>query len=69
MVAVLPVSKGKVWFIEGALPGETVKVKPIRGKRKYSLGITEAGPRDHPPIEWIRLVPPLVSVGVAPYSI
>ncbi len=33
--------EGKVWFIEGALPGETVKVKPIRGKRKYSLGIAE----------------------------
>ena len=33
--------EGKVWFVEGALPGETVQVKPIRGKRKYSLGITE----------------------------
>jgi 23S rRNA (uracil1939-C5)-methyltransferase len=32
---------GKVWFVEGALPGEKVIVKPIRGKRSYSLGITE----------------------------
>ena len=32
---------GKVWFIEGALPGEKVIVRPIRGKRSYSLGITE----------------------------
>ena len=33
---------GKVWFIEGALPGEKVVVRPIRGKRTYSLGVTEA---------------------------
>ena len=33
--------EGKVWFIEGALPGETVRVKPIGNKRNYSLGITE----------------------------
>jgi 23S rRNA (uracil1939-C5)-methyltransferase len=32
---------GKVWFVEGALPGEKVIVKPIRGKRSYSLGITQ----------------------------
>ena len=32
---------GKVWFIEGALPGEKVIVRPIRGKRSYSLGIAE----------------------------
>lgn len=32
---------GKVWFVEGALPGEKVIVKPIRGKRSYSLGVTE----------------------------
>ena len=33
---------GKVWFIEGALPGEKVVVRPIRGKRTYSLGVAEA---------------------------
>jgi len=33
---------GKVWFIEGALPGEKVVVRPIRGKRNYSLGVAEA---------------------------
>ena len=33
---------GKVWFIEGALPGEKVVVRPIRGKRAYSLGVAEA---------------------------
>ena len=32
---------GKVWFVEGALPGETVLVKPTRGKRSYSLGIAQ----------------------------
>lgn len=32
---------GKVWFVEGGLPGETVLVKPIRGKRSYSLGIAQ----------------------------
>lgn len=33
---------GKVWFIEGALPEEKVVVRPIRGKRSYSLGIAES---------------------------
>jgi len=33
--------EGKVWFVEGALPGETVLVKPTRGKRSYSLGIAQ----------------------------
>ena len=33
---------GKVWFIEGALPGEKVVVRPIRGKRTYSLGVAES---------------------------
>jgi 23S rRNA (uracil1939-C5)-methyltransferase len=32
---------GKVWFVEGGLPGETVLVKPICGKRSYSLGIAQ----------------------------
>ncbi len=30
--------EGKVWFVEGALPGETVLVRPMRGRRSYSLG-------------------------------
>ncbi len=33
---------GKVWFIEGALPGEKVVVRPIGGKRNYSLGVAES---------------------------
>ncbi|HDR1022484.1 TPA: 23S rRNA (uracil(1939)-C(5))-methyltransferase RlmD [Pasteurella multocida] len=31
--------QGKTWFIENALPGETVEVQPIEEKRQYSRGL------------------------------
>ncbi|MHC8604765.1 23S rRNA (uracil(1939)-C(5))-methyltransferase RlmD [Arenicellales bacterium IMCC58067] len=33
---------GKVWFVEGALPGETVSVKRLKGRRSYSTGVVDS---------------------------
>ena len=34
--------EGKVWFVEGALPGETVSVKRLKGRRSYSTGVVDS---------------------------
>ena len=33
--------QGKVWFVEGALPGETVIVRPTKTRRSFSLGVAD----------------------------
>ena len=32
---------GKVWFVDGALPGERALVRPVRGKRSHALGVLD----------------------------
>ncbi len=33
--------EGKVWFVEGALPGETVMVRPTKTRRSFSFGLVD----------------------------
>lgn len=33
--------EGKVWFVEGALPGETVIVRPTKTRRSFSSGLAD----------------------------
>jgi 23S rRNA (uracil1939-C5)-methyltransferase len=33
--------EGKVWFVEGALPGETVIVRPTKIRRSFSVGLVD----------------------------